>query len=57
MIITALTVDHLAAVRELMTLGAPYIRARDLSDYWLYANLFSNTARWPWTRMAGYAVR
>ena len=35
MIITALAVERLPAVRELMTLGAPYIRARDLSDYWL----------------------
>jgi GNAT superfamily N-acetyltransferase len=43
MIITALTVERIAAVRELMTLGAPYIRARDLSDYWLYASLFSST--------------
>lgn len=43
MIIAALTVERIAAVRELMTLGAPYIRARDLSDYWLYASLFSST--------------
>lgn len=43
MIITALAVDHIAAVRELMTLGAPYIRVRDSSDYWLYASLFSST--------------
>ena len=43
MIINALAVEHLPAVRELMTLGAPYVRARDLSDYWLYASLFSST--------------
>ena len=26
-----------------MELGAPYVRARTDSDYWLYANLFSST--------------
>lgn len=31
------------AIIKLMELGAPYIRARTASDYWLYANLFSTT--------------
>jgi len=26
-----------------MTLGAPYVQARTLSDYWLYARLFAST--------------
>jgi GNAT superfamily N-acetyltransferase len=30
-------------VIELMNLGAPYIRPRTASDYWLYAKLFSTT--------------
>jgi GNAT superfamily N-acetyltransferase len=30
-------------VIELMSLGAPYIRPRTASDYWLSANLFSTT--------------
>jgi GNAT superfamily N-acetyltransferase len=44
-IIAPLRVAHLSAVRDLMTLGAPYIRARDLSDFWLYANHFASTRR------------
>ncbi|ASU79142.1 N-acetyltransferase [Actinopolyspora erythraea] len=35
--------DDIPAVLELMELGAPYVRARTSSDYWLYANLFSTT--------------
>jgi GNAT superfamily N-acetyltransferase len=31
------------AVRELMGLGAPYVRARTASDYWLYAQLFASS--------------
>lgn len=32
-----------AQVRQLMKSGAPYVRARTESDYWLYAELFSST--------------
>ncbi|WP_017975659.1 GNAT family N-acetyltransferase [Actinopolyspora halophila] len=35
--------DDIPAILELMELGAPYVRARSSSDYWLYANLFSTT--------------
>lgn len=35
--------DDISDVLELMTLGAPYVRPRTASDYWLYANLFSGT--------------
>jgi ribosomal protein S18 acetylase RimI-like enzyme len=41
--ITALSQDHTEDVMKLMDLGAPYIRARTPSDYWLYARLFSST--------------
>jgi GNAT superfamily N-acetyltransferase len=41
--ITALSKDLTEDVRRLMDLGAPYIRARTPSDYWLYAQLFSST--------------
>ena len=30
-------------VERLMASGAPYVRARGASDYWLYATLFSST--------------
>jgi GNAT superfamily N-acetyltransferase len=30
-------------VIKLMDLGAPYIRSRSYSDYWLYSQLFSST--------------
>ncbi|MBM0274800.1 GNAT family N-acetyltransferase [Micromonospora tarensis] len=30
-------------VRNLMSLGAPYVKCRTPSDYWLYAKLFSST--------------
>ncbi|GGL20694.1 GNAT family N-acetyltransferase [Nocardia jinanensis] len=43
MIITPLQLEHIEDVRELMRLGEPYISARTLSDYWLYATLFSTT--------------
>ncbi|QIZ37049.1 GNAT family N-acetyltransferase [Saccharopolyspora sp. ASAGF58] len=35
--------DDIPAILDLMELGAPYVRARTTSDYWLYANLFSTT--------------
>lgn len=41
--ITALGQDLADDVLKLMDLGAPYIRARTPSDYWLYARLFSST--------------
>jgi len=42
-IITRLRQSDIPAILELMDLGAPYIRPRTASDYWLYANLFSST--------------
>ncbi|MET7949767.1 GNAT family N-acetyltransferase [Micromonospora sp. NPDC005324] len=41
--IIALHHDLTAAVRQLMGMGAPYVRARTPSDYWLYARLFAST--------------
>ncbi|MEU1984434.1 GNAT family N-acetyltransferase [Nocardia sp. NPDC019395] len=41
--ITPLQPEHIGEVRQLMKLGEPYISARTLSDYWLYATLFSTT--------------
>ncbi len=41
--IIALSQDHTEDVLKLMDLGAPYIKARTPSDYWLYARLFSST--------------
>jgi GNAT superfamily N-acetyltransferase len=41
--ITPLTQDFTSPVHDLMALGEPYIRVRTLSDYWLYARLFSTT--------------
>lgn len=41
--ITALSQNLTEDVRKLMDLGAPYVRARTPSDYWLYARLFSST--------------
>jgi len=35
--------EDIQRVYDLMDLGAPYIRPRTLSDYWLYAKLFSST--------------
>ncbi len=43
MIITPLRVPLIPAVERLIGLGAPYVRARTWSDYWLYAELFSAT--------------
>lgn len=43
MIVTTFRTDLVPPVQRLMRLGAPYIRARTDSDYWLYANLFSST--------------
>ncbi|MFF0494287.1 GNAT family N-acetyltransferase [Nocardia sp. NPDC004068] len=43
MIITPLQTAHIDEVHHLMELGEPFIRARGLSDYWLYAALFSST--------------
>ncbi|MGY2031366.1 GNAT family N-acetyltransferase [Nocardia gipuzkoensis] len=43
MIVTPLQPEHISEVRELMGLGEPFISARTLSDYWLYAKLFSST--------------
>ncbi|WP_067682362.1 GNAT family N-acetyltransferase [Nocardia miyunensis] len=41
--ITPLRVEHIDKVHDLMELGEPFIRVRGLSDYWLYAKLFSST--------------
>ncbi|WP_222426483.1 GNAT family N-acetyltransferase [Amycolatopsis rhizosphaerae] len=35
--------DDIPAILDLMELGAPYVRTRAASDYWLYAHLFSTT--------------
>lgn len=43
MIITPLRVPLIPAVERLIGLGAPYVRPRTSSDYWLYAELFSST--------------
>ena len=43
MMITPLDRQLTAGVRDLMLLGDPYVQARTPSDYWLYAELFSNT--------------
>jgi GNAT superfamily N-acetyltransferase len=42
-IVTPLQSEHISGVHQLMECGEPYIRARTLSDYWLYAKLFSST--------------
>lgn len=41
--IEALSVRLIPQVERLMGLGAPFIRVRTSSDYWLYAALFSST--------------
>jgi len=41
--ITALSQHRTEEVQQLMSLGSPHITARTLSDYWLYARLFSST--------------
>lgn len=38
-----MSVEMIDDVERLMGLGAPYVRARGASDYWLYATLFSST--------------
>lgn len=43
MIITPLQPENIGKVHQLMELGEPCIRARTLSDYWLYARFFSST--------------
>jgi GNAT superfamily N-acetyltransferase len=43
MIITPLTRALVPQVMKLMELGAPYVRPRTGSDYWLYASLFSSS--------------
>ncbi|MEV4129317.1 GNAT family N-acetyltransferase [Nocardia sp. NPDC049707] len=43
MIVVPLQPEYITEVQELMKLGEPYISARTLSDYWLYAKLFSTT--------------
>lgn len=43
MIITPLRQELIPQVMRLMELGAPYIRARTYSDYWLYSRLFSSS--------------
>ncbi|WP_262391719.1 hypothetical protein [Nocardiopsis sp. CNR-923] len=43
MIVTPLHPERIGEVLHLMELGEPYISARTLSDYWLYATLFSST--------------
>ena len=43
MITTPLRHSIVPAVEELISLGAPYVRLRSSSDYWLYAELFSST--------------
>lgn len=43
MTVTPLPPERIGEVLRLMELGEPYISARTLSDYWLYATLFSST--------------
>jgi hypothetical protein len=43
MIITPFRAALIPAVEHLIGLGAPYVRRRTSSDYWLYAELFSST--------------
>lgn len=43
MLVTPLSRRLLEPVERLMQRGAPYVRARTPSDYWLYAELFSST--------------
>lgn len=43
MIVTPLHPERIGEVLRLMELGEPYVSARTLSDYWLYATLFSST--------------
>lgn len=43
MIVLALSQGLIQQVQDLMELGAPHVRVRTQSDYWLYANLFSSS--------------
>jgi GNAT superfamily N-acetyltransferase len=43
MFVKPLTQGLIPAVYDLMAQGEPYVRVRTLSDYWLYAHLFSTT--------------
>ena len=43
MIVEPLRLRVVPEVRDLMALGEPYVRVRTISDYWLYAQLFSST--------------
>lgn len=43
MIVTPLTIALIPGAEQLLAMGAPYIRVRGSSDYWLYAELFSTT--------------
>ena len=43
MIVTPFRLEHVSEVQRLMELGGPHLHARTLSDYWLYATLFSST--------------
>lgn len=41
--VTAFSQDLIPQVQHIMELGAPYVRVRTESDYWLYAHLFSSS--------------
>lgn len=41
--ITLLDKGHIPAIIALMEQGAPFVRARGESEYWLYAELFQDT--------------
>ncbi|WP_335986650.1 GNAT family N-acetyltransferase [Glycomyces sp. MUSA5-2] len=41
--IASLRVDLIGPVRDLLSMGEPYISPRGVSDYWLYASLFGDT--------------
>ncbi len=43
MLMTTLSQELVPQVQRLMELGAPFIRARTYSDYWLYARLFASS--------------
>lgn len=43
MIVVPMEIGFITQVEELMGTGAPYIRVRSRSDYWMYARLFSLT--------------
>ncbi|WP_206074627.1 GNAT family N-acetyltransferase [Antribacter gilvus] len=43
MILEPLTVGRIEAVMALTVTGAPFVRTRSRSDYWLFATLFSST--------------